>query len=193
VDVLQAFAAIRANQVEAWSFVTDLDRIGMWTAPWVELVVPEGGAERLDEGSAFGLVLNLPRRPAFNCVVLSLAQDAVTVKLDGFVRGVATWRVVPAGEGVIVHVRLKLDLADRRWLVPWVLVGRWLAACGLNWLVRRYKARVEDTVGSSEFGIPLPVSPYAAVSAAVAAGLALGIGVHRIGRWLDKGTRRDRE
>jgi hypothetical protein len=191
MDTLESFVAVRAKQVEAWPFVTEADKIMMWTAPLAELVVGEGEAV-LDVGSSFRLVLGLPCRPTLGCVVLSLDDGAVTTKLDGFVSGLATWRIVPAGKGIVVHVRVRCDLADRRWLVPWVLVGRWVAACGLNWLVRRFKARVEDTVGSSTFGVPLLVSRYAAASAVVAAGTLMGLGLVRIGRWLWGSERRDR-
>jgi hypothetical protein len=73
------------------------------------------------------------------------------------------------------------------------LAGRWCAAVGLNWLLRRFKARIEDTVGSSTFGIPLLVSRYAAASASVAAGILFGLGVLRISQWLGGRGRQDLE
>ena len=94
-----------------------------------------------------------------------------------------TWRVVPAGGGSIAHGRVKYAWVDRRWWIPWALVGRWWVSVGMHWLMRQFKARVEDTAGSSAFGVPLLVSRYALTLWAVAA-VFLGILVLRAGERL---------
>ena len=181
MDVLESFIAVRAALPQAWPFITHVAKIAMWTSPLVEPVAGQG--ERvLDAGDAFDLVLGLPGRPRLSCLVLSLDGGAVEVKLDGFVRGFATWRLVPAGQGVIAHARCKYDLADRRWLVPWAFAGRWGAALVLKWLLRRFKARIEDTVGSSRFGLPLLVSPYAVVGVIALVGVCLCLVGMRVAR-----------
>lgn len=182
MDVLESFVTVKAKLQQTWPFVTQVDKIAMWALPLADLVVEET-RRTLDEGDLFDLVLGVPGRPVLHCVVLSLEDGAVEVKLDGFVRGLATWRIVPAGKGVIVHAWLKYDLADRRWLVPWAFAGRWGAALALKWLLRRFKARVEDRVGSSRFGVPLLVSPYAIVGVAALVSACLGLAWLRVARW----------
>jgi hypothetical protein len=174
MDVLESSVTVKAKLRETWPFVTDIAKMAMWSSPVVEPIA-EGAARALDEGETFDLRLPLPGQPPLRCVMLSLNDAAVEVKFDGFARGLATWRMLPAGRCVIVHARVKYELADRRWLVPWTLAGRWGAALSLAWLMRRLKARVEDTVGSSRFGVPLLVSPYALASVATAVGAGLGL------------------
>jgi hypothetical protein len=183
MDVLESFAAIEAGPGAAWAFVTQVDKVLMWTSPLIKLVIPPDLCT-LDAGAEFDALLNVPGRPILHCLVLSLEDDAVTVKLDGFVRGLITWRVVPAGGGVIAHGQIKYEWVERRWTVPWVLAGRWLSALGLGWLMRQFKARVEDTVGSSGFGVPLLLSPYAVVLGVAVVSVFLGGLILRARKWI---------
>jgi hypothetical protein len=183
VDILESFVLVKARLSQVWPFVTQMTKIAMWAAPFAEPVAGAGG-DVLDEAHEFDIALALPGRPRLHCLVLSLGDGTVTCKVDGYVRGLATWRLVPAGEDTIVHVRLRYELADRRWLVLWALGGRWGAALALKWALRRFKARVEDTAGSSRFGVPLLVSRYAVAGAAALAGAVLGLVGLRVGRWL---------
>jgi hypothetical protein len=157
-------------------------KIAMWAAPFAEFDVRQG-VQVLDVGETYDLVLGLPGHPVLHCVVLSLSDGAVEVKFDGYVRGLATWHIVPAGRSVIVHCRIKYRLADRRWLPFWALAGRWGSALVLEWVLRRLKARVEDAVGASRFGLPLLVSPYAVVGAAALVGACLGAITMCVARW----------
>ena len=99
----------------------------------------------------------------------------ICLQVDGLLRGISLWRVVPAGRTSIVQHRFTYELSDRRWLVPWALLGRWAVLLQIRWQMRRLKARVEDTVGSSSFGVPLPVSRYALAAGAALAGLFLAV------------------
>jgi hypothetical protein len=183
MDLLESFTTIKAGHRETWTFLTQVDRLEMWTSPYADLVFAAESRE-LDVGSEFDIVLRLPGRPVLRCVVLSLDDEALQVKLDGFISGLATWRVVPAGEGVIVHGQLRYRLTDRRWTVLWTLAGRWVGAVSLGWLMRLLKARVEDTVGSSRFGVPLLVSPYAVALGVAAISVLVGVVVRRVKRRL---------
>ena len=106
MDVLESFAAIKAKPVVVWPFVTQVDRVSMWISPLAELAPPPE-LRTLEPGTSFDLVLFLPGRPVLHCLVLSLADDAIATKFDGFIRGMMTWRVVPAGGGSIAHGRVK--------------------------------------------------------------------------------------
>ena len=75
---------------------------------------------------------------------------------------------------MIVQHRIEYALVNRWWTIPWALLGRWMAILHMGWQMRRLRNRVEDTVGSSDFGVPLPVSTYALMAAA--AGLVLMLG-----------------
>jgi len=186
VDTLESFVTIRAGIAQVWPFVTQVAKIAMWAAPFAEPIAGQEATQQgvLDAGDSFDLVFGLPGHPTLHCVVLSLRDEAVEVKFDGFVRGLATWHIVPADKGVIAHCRVKYGLAQRHWLPLWALVGRWGAALGLNLLLRRLRARIEDVVGSSRFGVPLLVSPYAVVGVAAVVGACLGFVGLRIARWL---------
>ena len=190
MDVLESFVFINASLAQTWPFVTDVSKMAMWAAPLAEPVTDEG-VRTLDVAQSFDTVLRLPGQPRLHYLVLSLEDGAVETKLDGFLRGLATWHIVPAGRGVIVHSRIKYELADRRWLTLWALGGRWGAALLLNLLLRRLKARVEDTVGSRRFGVPLLVSPYAIVVFAALTGASLGLAGLRVARWFQPRVGRD--
>jgi len=183
MDVLESFTTIKAGHRETWTFLTQVDRLEMWTSPYADLVFTAESRE-LNVGSDFDIALRLPGRPVLRCVVLSLDDAALQVKFDGFISGLATWRVVPAGDGVIVHGHLRYRLTDRRWTVLWTLAGRWVSALSLGWLMRLLKARVEDTVGSSRFGVPLLVSPSAVALGVAAIGALLGVVALRVKRRL---------
>jgi hypothetical protein len=159
-----------------------VSKIEMWTAPLFNLIVREG-EQTLDAGDELDLVLGLPGQPVLRCVLLSLEDESVALKLDGFVRGLATWHLVSSGKDVIIHTRVRYNLADDRWLVPWALAGRWVGALTIAWLLRRLKARVEDSVGSSRFGVPLLVSPYAVIGVMAVLGACLGWVGLRVARW----------
>ena len=182
MDVIESFAAVKAGHRETWSFVTRVDRIRMWTMPVVDLVVPQGESV-LDVGSHLDLLFCLPGRPALHGLVLSLSEDAIAVKLDGFMSGLATWRAVPAGDGVIVHGQVRYKMTDWRRMWAWMLGGRWLGVFCVNWMMRQLKARVEDTVGSSSFGAPVRVSPYAVILSVVLTGFFWGVFVLHAKRW----------
>lgn len=176
-DVIESFVAIKASAQDIWPFVTHLDWGAMWASPLYEFHPREEELRSLDEGAVFDLVLQVPGRPAVTCSVLSRQDNAIRLGFEGPISGVEEWRIAPAGDEAIVHCRLECDLASPLWAVLWGLGGRWLAALQTAWLLRRLKGRVEDMVGSSRFGVPLTVSPYAVgclVSAlAGAAGLAI--------------------
>ena len=180
-DVLESFVAIRASVEDVLPFLTKLDRMTFWLSPLIGLGTGKEGWKELAGGEILDLVLEVPGRPRIRCRVLSVepgspAQDpgqgaALRVGFEGFASGVATWRLAPVQDGVIVQHRIEYHMVNRWWMVPWALLGRWAAILHMGWQMRRLRDRVEDTVGSSDFGIPLLVSVYAL--AAIAAGLAL--------------------
>ena len=175
-DVLESFVAIRASAQDVLPFLTQLNRLTLWLSPLIGLGTGRDGWEELRGGEVMDLALEVPGRPRFRCRVVSvepglLAQSlgheaALRVEFEGFATGVASWHLVPSREEVILQHRIELHLLNRWRAIPWALVGRWAAILHMGWQMRRLKSRVEDTVGSSDFGVPLLVSTYALVAAA---------------------------
>ena len=175
-DVLESFVAIRASAQDVLPFLTRLDRMTLWLSPLIGLGTGRDGWEELHGDEIIDLALEMPGRPRFRCRVLSVEpgspaqgpgqEAALRVEFEGFAAGVASWRLLPSREEVIVQHRIEYQLVNRWWTIPWALLGRWAAILHMGWQMRRLKSRVEDTVGSSDFGVPLLVSTYALVAAA---------------------------
>ena len=172
-DVLESFVAIRAGVRDVLPFLTRLDRMTLWLSPLIGLGTGGDGWEELHGGEVMDLALEVPGRPLFRCRVLSVDPDpaALRVEFEGAATGIATWHVVPSRGEVILRHRIEVQQMNGWWAIPWSLVGRWAAILHMGWQMRRLKSRVEDTVGSSDFGVSLLVSTYALVAAA--AGLVL--------------------
>jgi hypothetical protein len=189
-DVLESFVAIRASVEDVWVFLTKLDRMTLWMSPLIGLDTGKEGWQELRGGEILDLVLEVPGRPRFRCRVLGIETGspdrgpgqgrALRVEFEGFAAGVATWHLVPAQDGTIVRHRIEYQLANRWWTIPWALLGRWAAILHMGWQMRRLRDRVEDTVGSSDFGIPWPVSTYALIAAAAGLVLLLGRCICRV-------------
>ena len=175
-DVLESFIAIRASVQYVMPFLTRLNRMTLWLSPLIGLGKDRDGWEDLHGGEVMDLALEVPGRPRFRCRVLSvepgllaqgLGQEAeIRVEFEGCAAGIASWRLVPARGAVILRHRIEVQRMNGWWAIPWALVGRWAAILHMGWQMRRLKSRVEDTVGSSDFGVPLLVSTYALVAAA---------------------------
>jgi hypothetical protein len=172
-DVLESFIAIRASAQDVLPFLTQLDRMTLWLSPLIGLGTGRDGWEELHGGEVMDLSLEVPGRPLFRCRVLSVDTDpaALRVGFEGAATGIATWHLVPSRGEVLLRHRIEVRQMNGWWAIPWSLVGRWAAILHMGWQMRRLKSRVEDTVGSSDFGVPLLVSTYALVAAA--AGLVL--------------------
>jgi len=191
-DVLESFVAVRAGVNDVTPFLTHLDQIAMWLSPLIGLSTREEGWTKLREGEFFDLVLEVPGRPRFRCQVLPGEPDdslpsqpeiqTIRVAFKGFATGVSTWQVVPARAGTIVQHRIAYSLENRWTAIPWALAGRWAAILHMGWQMRRLKGRIEDTVGSSEFGVPLVVSPFALAAVSFALVLFLGRCLCKLGR-----------
>lgn len=179
---------VRASVRDTWPFVTELDRMAMWRSPFSELSVQEEGVHDLLPGTLFHLAIVAPGRPTLSGQVIAPSEgaagkqepppgggQALHFQFKGPLQGEGVWCVVPAEGGVIVHHRVEYELGDARWLVPWALAGRWATILNMNWEMRRLKARVEDTVGSSSFGVPLLVSRYAIAAGAAALAFLAGV------------------
>ena len=176
-DVLESFIAIQAGEQDIWPFLTELHKGAMWASPPMEFYPHEGAGESLEEGVDFDLVLQVPGGPAVTCTVASRQESAMRLQFRGTIDGIEEWRTAPVGDRTIVHCRHEFQITHPLHVALWSTGGRWLFVLLHQWQLRRLKGRVEDTVGSSQFGVPLPVSPYAAgcllASLAGVAGLGL--------------------
>ena len=56
MDVLESFATIKAGHRETWTFLTQVDRLEMWTSPYADLVFTAESRE-LNVGSDFDIAL----------------------------------------------------------------------------------------------------------------------------------------
>lgn len=185
MDILESFITVKASPDQIRPFITEEPWIESWLAPSAELVgLPDAGGT-LEVGSPFEVVLSWPTRPVFHCRVQRADAQGIEVEFQGLGCGLIGGELLPAGRDTVVRLRFEYHLADRRWLVLWALAGRWLVALHLCYLLRRLKGRVQDTVGSSKFGLPLLVSPYALATGAAVAALLLGLWVKRVLKWFN--------
>lgn len=183
MDVLESFIAIKARPDQIWPFLTEEPWIEAWIAPSAELVGLPGTDGTLAVGSSFDMVLHVPTMPVLHCRVRRADEQGIEVDFQGPGHGLASGQLLPAGHDTVVRLRFEYELADPRWLAPWALAGRWLAVLHLGYLLRRLKGRVQDAVGSSTFGPPLLVSPYALAAGAAVVGLLLGLWAKRVLKW----------
>ncbi len=180
-DVLESFVSIKADCADIWPFLTQRNKVAMWLLPLVDLDV---GVADLSSRAVFEFKV-LGKR-VLDCQMLSMENNTLQIHFDGLASGHSTWRVVPAGEKVIVQNCIEYEL-DRRLLVPWGVLGRWLAIGVRDFQMRRLKARVEDTVGNSSFGLPVLVSPYAIAIAAVGGAILLTLGIDKVRKYFQRG------
>lgn len=183
MDVLESYISIKASPDQVRPFITVEPWIESWLAPSAELVEVSTADGTLVAGATFDVVLNVPTSPVFYCRVERANAQELEIHCQGVDRGVATWHLLPAGRETVVRLHFEYELTDRRWLLPWALIGRWVAVLYLGYLLRRLKGRVQDTVGSSSFGLPLIVSRYALAAGGAVAALVLGLLVRRVLKW----------
>ena len=174
-DVLDFYVRIKAAAGDVYPFLVEPDKLAMWGAPAVRVSFPEQEPQRIEPGAVFGMALAMPGSPALEYHALSVSEQTLQFAFTGAIEGTDTWHILPADGGVVVHNRVEFDIADPRLGVLWALVGRWGTVVFMQWLLRRLKMRVEDTVGSSTFGVPLLVSPFALATLAVILALFFGL------------------